>query len=196
MKDVQGNVAFITWTSQTKFWPLHFSWTVSRTETTVNLSPLPTSTLLYYISLLSGLWNIDDQHRNPNMNNKDHHVGQLTRPAGAILNAKVLQLSHFSNFSLANKCIHCVWELHLLRGLRGIWIKSASIACGAAGSSYAQMRREREIPSSAEMKRQWWGILDVWPAGCSPGQTITLGKNKQTNKPLKGLEGQLIYGQR
>ena len=30
-----------------------------------------------YISLLSGMWN-DDQHRNTNMNNKDHLVGQLT----------------------------------------------------------------------------------------------------------------------
>ena len=36
------------------------------------------STSLYYISLLSGLWNIDDQHRNTNMNNKDRLVGQLT----------------------------------------------------------------------------------------------------------------------
>ena len=32
----------------------------------------------YYISLLSGIWNIDDQNRNPNINNRDHLVGQLT----------------------------------------------------------------------------------------------------------------------
>ena len=32
----------------------------------------------YYISLLSGIWNIDDQYKNPNINNRDHLVGQLT----------------------------------------------------------------------------------------------------------------------
>ena len=45
------------------------------------LAPLtssPLSTSLYYKFLLSGLWNIDDQHRNTNMNDKDHLVGQLT----------------------------------------------------------------------------------------------------------------------
>ena len=36
------------------------------------------SRVLYYISLLSGLGNIDDQNRNPNMNNRDHLVGQPT----------------------------------------------------------------------------------------------------------------------
>ena len=36
------------------------------------------STALYYISLLSGLGNIDDQNRNPNIINRDHLVGQLT----------------------------------------------------------------------------------------------------------------------
>ena len=36
-------------------------------------------TALCYISLLSGIWNIDDQHRNPNINNRDHLVGRLTR---------------------------------------------------------------------------------------------------------------------
>ena len=36
------------------------------------------STSLFYISLLSGLRNIDNQHRNTNMNDKDHLVGQLT----------------------------------------------------------------------------------------------------------------------
>ena len=34
------------------------------------------SIALYYISLLSGLGNIDDQNRNPNMNNRDHLVGK------------------------------------------------------------------------------------------------------------------------
>ena len=34
------------------------------------------SIALYYISLLSGLGNIDDQKRNPNMNNRDHLVGR------------------------------------------------------------------------------------------------------------------------
>ena len=34
------------------------------------------STSLYYISLYLG-WN--DQHRNTNMNDKDHLVGQLTK---------------------------------------------------------------------------------------------------------------------
>ena len=33
-----------------------------------------------YNSLLSGMWNIDDQHRNTDMNDKDHLVGQLTTP--------------------------------------------------------------------------------------------------------------------
>ena len=42
--------------------------------------PLAPSIAQYYISLLSGMWNIeniDNQYRNPNMNNKDHLVGQL-----------------------------------------------------------------------------------------------------------------------
>ena len=34
------------------------------------------STLLYPVSLIFGCW--EDQHRNPNINNKDHLVGQLT----------------------------------------------------------------------------------------------------------------------
>ena len=42
-------------------------------EMDTNLTDL-TSTALYYIV---GLWNIDDQHRNTNMNNKDNLVGQL-----------------------------------------------------------------------------------------------------------------------
>ena len=39
------------------------------------------SIALYYISLLSGLgnMNIDDQNRNPNINNRDHLVGQPTK---------------------------------------------------------------------------------------------------------------------
>ena len=101
-----------------------------------------------------------------------------------ILNAEVLQLSDFSNFSLANKCIHCVWELHLLRGLRGIWIKSASIACGAASSSYAQMRRERDLP------RQKWNHSDEESVILSQ----LFGKHQQKDT-LWGLEGQLGYGQ-
>ena len=36
------------------------------------------SIALYYISLLSGLGNIDDQNRNPNVNNRDHLVRQWT----------------------------------------------------------------------------------------------------------------------
>ena len=36
-------------------------------------------TILYFF--LSGMGNIDDQHRNPNTNNKDHLVGQLTTHA-------------------------------------------------------------------------------------------------------------------
>ena len=37
--------------------------------------------LLYYISLLSLTWNIDDQYRNSNINNRGHlgQLGQLTR---------------------------------------------------------------------------------------------------------------------
>ena len=34
-----------------------------------------TGTLLYYIPLLPGCWNIDDHHRNPNTNNRDHLIG-------------------------------------------------------------------------------------------------------------------------
>ena len=40
------------------------------------------SIALYYISLLSGLGNIDDQNRNPNMNNRDHLVGRPTNCKG------------------------------------------------------------------------------------------------------------------
>ena len=39
------------------------------------------SIALYYISLLSGLGNIDDQNRNPNINNRDHLFGQLRATA-------------------------------------------------------------------------------------------------------------------
>ena len=41
------------------------------------MGPVWHSTLLYYISLLPGCWNIDDHHRNPNKNknNRDHPVG-------------------------------------------------------------------------------------------------------------------------
>ena len=35
----------------------------------------------YYISLLSGMWNIEDQYRNPNIDNGDHLVGQLSTSA-------------------------------------------------------------------------------------------------------------------
>ena len=38
-----------------------------------------TSTLLYYISRSFGYRNIDDRHRNPNINIRDHLVGQSTR---------------------------------------------------------------------------------------------------------------------
>ena len=41
-------------------------------------------TLLCYISLLSGLWNIDDRHQYPMSNNKDHLVGQLTTLCPAV----------------------------------------------------------------------------------------------------------------
>ena len=37
---------------------------------------LAASIALYFF--VSGMGNIDDQHRNPNMNNKDHLVGKLT----------------------------------------------------------------------------------------------------------------------
>ena len=40
------------------------------------------SIALYYISLLSGLGNIDDQNRNPNINNRDHLVGRPTSHGG------------------------------------------------------------------------------------------------------------------
>ena len=36
------------------------------------------SIALYYISLLSGLGNIDDQNRNPTKNNREHLVGRPT----------------------------------------------------------------------------------------------------------------------
>ena len=36
------------------------------------------STLMFYISLSSGFREIDDHHRNPNSNNRDCLVGQLT----------------------------------------------------------------------------------------------------------------------
>ena len=39
--------------------------------------PTQHSIAQYYISLYLG-WEIDDQYKNPNMNNKDHLVGQLT----------------------------------------------------------------------------------------------------------------------
>ena len=47
---------------------------------TSDTRPAIPSIALYYISLLSGMWNIDDQYRNPNINNRDHLVGQLTNP--------------------------------------------------------------------------------------------------------------------
>ena len=40
----------------------------------------PTSTLLGYFSLLTEKRNIDDHHRNPNINDRYHQVGQLTYP--------------------------------------------------------------------------------------------------------------------
>ena len=66
---------------------LAFAWWLSR-KTSLKWSSTSVSDgslSLYYISLLSGLWNIeiDEQHRNPNMINKDHHVGQLTSQTGA-----------------------------------------------------------------------------------------------------------------
>ena len=39
-----------------------------------NLNP---STLLYYISLSSGLWNIDDWHKYPMSNNRNHQINYL-----------------------------------------------------------------------------------------------------------------------
>ena len=45
------------------------------------------SIALYYISLLSGLGNIEDQNRNPNVNNRDHLVGRPTRRAPATVPA-------------------------------------------------------------------------------------------------------------
>ena len=44
----------------------------------VHQSAIWASTLLYYTSL--NIWDVKyDQHRNPNINNRDHLVGQLTR---------------------------------------------------------------------------------------------------------------------
>ena len=40
------------------------------------------STSLIAVLYFSGLWNIDDQHRNTNMNDKDHLVRQLSRGWG------------------------------------------------------------------------------------------------------------------
>ena len=50
---------------------------------------------------VSGMGNIDDQHRNPNMNNKDHLVGQLVTSA----QATILQLcnSVYSNRDVSGK---------------------------------------------------------------------------------------------
>ena len=42
------------------------------------------SIAIYYISLLSGLGNIDDQNRNPNKNNREHLVGRPTMPHPAM----------------------------------------------------------------------------------------------------------------
>ena len=42
------------------------------------------SIALYYISLLSGLGNIFDQNRNPNINNREHLVGRPTMPHPAM----------------------------------------------------------------------------------------------------------------
>ena len=42
------------------------------------------STSLYYISLYLGWEILDDQHRNTNMNDKDHLVGQLTNNVEAV----------------------------------------------------------------------------------------------------------------
>ena len=47
------------------------------------------STSLYYISLYQG-WEIDDQYRNTNMNDKDHLVGQLTNSNVTNLSLTVL----------------------------------------------------------------------------------------------------------
>ena len=46
--------------------------------------------MLYFS--VSGMGNIDDQHRNTNMNNKDHLVGQLT----------TLKLSKYPHFNIIN----------------------------------------------------------------------------------------------
>ena len=48
------------------------------------------STSLYYIYLGC---EIDDQHRNPNLNNKNHQDGQLTRGVGPIVLVIVVLLS-------------------------------------------------------------------------------------------------------
>ena len=45
--------------------------------------PSPPSIPLYYISLYLGWEIIHDQHRNPNIDNKDHLVGQLTTTTGS-----------------------------------------------------------------------------------------------------------------
>ena len=37
----------------------------------------PSIALYFFVYIWDGKY--DDQHRNPNMNNKDHKVGQLTR---------------------------------------------------------------------------------------------------------------------
>ena len=52
--------------SLTIFYCTLFNWRLARI-----------STLLYPVSLLTGCW--DDQYRNPNANNRDHLVGQLTK---------------------------------------------------------------------------------------------------------------------
>ena len=38
--------------------------------------------MLYYIALLSGYENINDQHRNPNSNERDHLTGLLKSTKG------------------------------------------------------------------------------------------------------------------
>ena len=69
------------------------------------------STSLYYISLIFVLGNADDQYRNPNMNNKDHLAGQLTRMVcgfspnlDAVLDGQMVQLvGHFQ----LEQVVHC-----------------------------------------------------------------------------------------
>ena len=72
------------------------------------------SIVQYYILLLSGMLNIDDQYINPNINITEiiYLVGQLTRSAYAVRASYCVKMVEFQSCKMSQ-----IWQIYLFRNI-------------------------------------------------------------------------------